>query len=216
MSETNGPTKDEFNDALADFESLRLEQMAIMARQARVMEQWEKKGGDRDDLRDGFKLSQLDEADRQREVKRRQRVHGWMGIVIVEDDGQVSFAPTFEVPTQTGAGGAELGSRLSLVRAKTDGFNSGKHREGALSQNPWPADTEEALEWASGYGAGAEYRKPPKPTKEASEADGEANDEATPKRGRKARAVPETAAESDKPGWQAERDFHDETAEPVH
>src|SRR5690348_11118041 len=87
-------------------------------------------GGNRDDIRDGFDLGKLNPEERQAEVRRQMKVAGFMGVTQWAEDGQGSFTATFDAPADEldtlGAGGAPIGSRLSLARAHMDGYNSGK------------------------------------------------------------------------------------------
>ena len=162
----NGPDKPTFDDHLAEYIELRFNIMRYTSKVAKLKGRWEQKGGDFADVQHGFKMSQLTVDEQRAAISARTRVEGWLGIATVtEDDGQISFTASFDQkPAELGAGGAPLGSRLSLARAATDGYNTGRHN-GSLSDCPFAAESEEAHAWATAYGDGMEDRPAPKPPK---------------------------------------------------
>lgn len=239
MSDSNGPNKTVFLDALGEYTEVRFQQMRWASKAAACLAKFERKGGDRADVQDGFALGKMTMEDRVADVKRRNRVAGFMGVTTWEETGQGTFTATFDMPAaeEQGAGGAPLGSRLSVARAAIDSYNTAK-AGGSLADNPWGADTEEFGVWAENFGDGLADRPPPKERKTRDE-DGEdvpEGDAPAKKRGRRKasseviaeriqeldeaeaatkqrrgqRALP--APESEKPGWQGERDFHQEPA----
>lgn len=166
----NGPDKPTFDDHLAEYIELRFNIMRYTAKVAKLKGRWEQKGGVFADVQHGFKMSKLTADEQRAAISARSRVEGWLGIATVtEDDGQISFTAQFDQkPVELGAGGAPLGSRLSLARAATDGYNTGKH-SGSLSDCPFAAESEEAHAWSTAYGDGMADRveKPPKASKAA-------------------------------------------------
>ena len=166
----NGPTKDEYFDALASYEGHRFEIMRLTSLAGKVLNDWEKRGGIKDDLRDGYKLRQMDPDEQRAELRRQFRVAGWHGIVDEDVGGQRSFLRAFDAPpveAPAGIGGAPLGTQLSKVRALAAGFNDGKSRNGPGLQDGielygFEADSEEALAYAEGWGDGNKLRPPPK------------------------------------------------------
>jgi hypothetical protein len=84
-------------------------------------------------------------------------------LVKVEDPmfAEVGTPPTKPIePEQTvGIGGAPLGSRLSIIRAKSAGFGDGKNKNiptlsDGFKTYCWPSNSAEALSYAEGYGEG--------------------------------------------------------------
>lgn len=186
----NGPDKEVFLDTLADYEELRFTIAQAMSKTGKLLDSWEKVGGAKDDIRDGFKLRRMDPGDQQAELRRQFRVAGWLGIVDEDRTGQASFLRVFDVKTKPqafGIGGAPMGSRLSVVRAKSAGFNDGKTKNGpglqeGLKQFEWDPDSDEALSYAEGFGQGLMLRPAPKVRKEDQD-DGPAGDDAPPAAG---------------------------------
>lgn len=183
----NGPDREKFLDTLADYEGYRFAVMQATSMAGKVMAEWERLGGDKQDLRDGFALRKLDPDEQKMDLRRQYRVAGWLGIVDEDAIGQRSFIKVFEQPTAVtaaGIGSAPLGSRLSLIRAKSAGYNDGKIKNGPTMQEGlevyanslgWEADSGEALSYAEGFGEGLPQRPAPKERK-AKESD-EAPDE---------------------------------------
>lgn len=173
QSKYNGPDKPQFNDGLAEYTEVRFQQMRWAAKASAFKARWERKGGAFEDIQYGFAQGKLTREERVAKISARARVDGWMGTVTVQDDGQTSFAVTFDqtAPDELGAGGAPLGSRLSLARAQAEGYNTGRHG-GSLADCEFPAESEEAHIWAEGYGDGMRDRveKEPKPPKANGEA----------------------------------------------
>lgn len=246
----NGPGKEEFLDACAQYEEHRFDVMRATSLAGKVLNAWEKRGGNKADIRDAFILRKLTPEEQQAELRRQARVAGWLGIISEEVSGQKSFLKAFDAPANTTVGGVPLGSRLSLARAKTAGFREGKAKKGpslqeGIEQWGWEADSAEAEAYAEGWGQGFELRPvPPIEELDAEEAEENAEapqnalgvrlltDQAEPvtapagpkKRGRKPRAgrsaaleMAERAARMDdapaeeRPGWQPDRDFADES-----
>lgn len=178
-SEYNGPDKALFLDVLADYEEHRFSMMRAASLAGKVLNDWESKGGHKDDIRDGYAYRQMLPEEQRAEVRRRHRVEQWMGIVAQDADGQGTFEKLFELTPDIamGIGGAPLGSRLSIGRAKTAGFNDGKSRNGPSLQEGielygFVADSDEALAYAEGFGDGLKLRPPPKAkSKDEDEAD---------------------------------------------
>lgn len=177
----NGPDKEKFFDALGRYEEERFEIMRHMSMAGKILGAWEKDGGDKDDLRDAYVLRKLTPEDQQAELRRQFRVAAWLGVVDPDRLGQRSFISLFDVKEEmVGIGGAPMGSRSSIIRAKGAGFKDGKTRSGPSLQEgmeafEWPADCDEALSYAEGFGLGLELRPPPKARK--GDADDEQGDE---------------------------------------
>lgn len=250
MSDSNGPNKAQFEDTLAEYTEIRFQQMRWASKASACLNRFEARGGDRDQVRYGFEQGKRSPEERVAVARARNQVDGWIGVVDWKEDGQGTFAAAFDakapVPEGTGAGGAELGSRLSIARAGIDGFNTGR-AGGSLADNPWVeilGASQEAAVWAENFGDGLAERPEPKPRKkkEAAEPEGEdgETEEAAPrKRGRRKssgehhldrireldaeaaakkprrgqKALPAPESEDTKPGWQGDRDFHQEAAE---
>ncbi len=166
MAETNGPSKEEFEEFLAEhgedvFAKKRID-ASIKKRKAR----WEAKGGDfKQQIKHAFDLSQLTPEELREMLSARSQGEAWSGFATVtEEGGQISFTATFDQkpPVEHGFGGAPLGSRLSLGRARADGYNTAIHG-GSLAGCPVPAESEEAVAWAKGFGEGLEDRVEPPP-----------------------------------------------------
>ena len=181
MSETkpsNGPERRQFLDRLGEYTEIRFQQMRWASKAGALLARFEAEGGNRDDIRDGFDLGKLNPEERQAEVRRQMKVAGYMGVTSWSEDGQGSFTATFDAPTDEldtlGAGGAPIGSRLSLARSHADGYNSGK-LGAELSACPFAAESEEAKAWEVGFHDGIEDRKPPK--RRASPANGTSESE---------------------------------------
>ena len=175
----NGPTKEAFIDALGEYEEYRFEIMRYMSKAGKVIASWEKSGGCGDDLRDGYRLRKMEPDDQRAELRRQFRVAGWLNIVDQDRAGQSSFLKVFDVKEpELGIGGAPLGSRLSVVRAKSAGYNDGKSKNGPSLQDGielyvFDAESEEALAYAEGYGEGLLLRPAPK-AKKSDDAEGDA------------------------------------------
>lgn len=230
----NGPGKDAFLEACAEYEEHRFAIMRATSLAGHVLSGWEDKGGNKNDIRDGFVLRQMTPEEQRAELRRQARVAGWLGIISEDQTGQTSFIKAFEAPAKAaetlGIGGAPLGSRLSEVRAKTAGFNDGKAKAGpglqdGLAQYEWEPDSPEALAYAEGWGDGNKLRPPPKvrkgesdtgnPVSEATDSGDPAPAEEAPKQRRGRGAVPALPAPKgadgadNRPGWQGDRDFTD-------
>jgi hypothetical protein len=164
----NGPDKADFWESLGLYEEQRFAVMQHMSLAGKILSAWEKKGGDKADLRDGYSLRQLDQEDQKAELRRQFRVASWLGIVDPDRLGQRSFVSLFDVPEElVGIGGAPFGSRSSIIRAKGAGHKDGKAKDGpsmqqGLDSYGWPADCDEALAYCEGYGLGLPLRPPPK------------------------------------------------------
>jgi hypothetical protein len=173
MENYNGPDREQFLDTLADYEERRFNIAREMSFAGKILEKWEKEGGHRDDIRDGYKLRKMDADDQQAELRRQFRVAGWLGITDEDVAGQRSFLKVFEVkstPVNYGIGGAPLGSRLSIVRAKARGYEDGKTKNGpslqeGLEQFDWEPDSDESLSYSEMFGQGLPLRPPPKSRK---------------------------------------------------
>ena len=218
QNEYNGPSRDEFYDDLATYEECRFNMARAASLAGKVLAGWEKKGGDKNDLRDGYQLRQMSADEQQAELRRQWRVASWMNMISEEPSGQQSFARLFDVkPEKLGIGGAPLGTRLSIGRAMTSGYNDAKQKNGPtmaeglepyLQQFGWEPDGDEALAYCEGFGDGLKMRPEPKPPKEpkeskapklgksmneqiAEELDAQAKAEAevAPKRGRRQQAA---------------------------
>ena len=171
---SNGPGRDEYFEILADYEEARFNMQRAASLAGKALQAWEKKGGDKADIRDGYAFRQMDPEDQQAELRRQMRVASWFGLIKEETDGQGSFAAIFDAkpPAEpTGLGGAPAGSRLAVVRAMTAGYNDGKSKNGpglaeGVELYGWAADSEEALAYAQGWGDGNKLRPPPKAAKE--------------------------------------------------
>ncbi len=168
MADTNGPSKEEFEEFLAEhgedvFAKKRID-ASIKKRKAR----WEAKGGDfKEQIEHPYKLSKLTPEERRDKLSARSQGEAWSGFVTVtEKGGQISFTATLDQPVERGFGGAPLGSRLSLGRARADAYNTAIHG-GSLADCPVPVESEEAVAWAKGFGEGLEDRvePPPRPRK---------------------------------------------------
>jgi ribosome modulation factor len=179
---TNGPAKARFIDRLGEYTEIRFQQMRWASKAAKCLDAHEREGGDRDDIRDGFTLGKLSPDERKAEIRRQMRVASYMGVTTWQETGQASFIATFDQPPEEldtlGAGGAPIGSRLSLARAHVDGYNTGK-AGGEVSVCPFPAESEEATSWETGWQDGREDRPEPKPSKQAHAA---SNGDGEPKR----------------------------------
>jgi hypothetical protein len=180
-NEYNGPDKVAFMDTLADYEEHRFAVMRATSLAGKVLATWEKKGGNKDDIRQGYDYRQMLPEEQRAEVRRRLRVDQWMGLVAEEDGGQGTFKRLFDMTPEpeTGIGGAPIGSKLSVGRAKAAGFNDGKAKNGPSLQEGiesygFAADSEEALAYAEYYGEGLLLRPAPKEPKgdKAGDSDG--------------------------------------------
>jgi hypothetical protein len=200
----NGPERDAALETAADYEELRFDIMKATSECGALLRAWEKKGGNPDDIRDLYNLRKMSPEEQQAELRRQNRVFGWAGIVTVDDKGQADFLVGLDTKTvASGIGNAPLGSRLSLVRARTAGYNDGRAKGSGTLQDGlkvwadllgWEADSEEALSYAEGYGEGLKLRPPPKPARftpntaedvaDAIDADDEGQQPAAPRRGR--------------------------------
>lgn len=175
----NGPSKEEFLELLADYESHRFDIMSAMSKAGKVVAAWEQAGGDKADLKDGYALRKLELEDQKTEIRRQFRVAAWLGVVDPDRLGQRSFISLFDVDEEMfGIGGAPLGSRLSIIRAKSAGFGDGKSKSGPSLQQGleafgWPADCDELMSYSEGFGEGLMLRPPPK----AKKSDGDEGDE---------------------------------------
>ena len=179
-----GPSKDDFLERLARYEGIRFEIMRLTSQAGKVLEEWEKRGGDKKDIKDGYSLRQMTVEEQRAELRRQFRVAGWIGAVDEDAAGQRSFLAAFDAPPvepPTGIGGAPLGSDLSRVRALSAGFNDGRARKGPGLQDGielygFEADSPEALAYAEGWGQGFELRPPSKPSRAESAEDAEDGD----------------------------------------
>ena len=216
----NGPNRAVYFDMLADYEEARFNMARAASLAGKVLEAWEKKGGDKADIRDGYAYRQLQPDEQKAELRRKLRVASWHGLVAEEPNGQSNFSSLFDAPQPvetSGIGGAPLGSRLSVVRAMSAGFNDGKTKNGpsmgeGMEAYPWEPDSEEAMAYAEGFGDGLKLRPAPKVRKEDKEAEesgpaeGASEPPAPRKRGRPAGSGKkqtlnaEVAAELDKQG----------------
>lgn len=175
----NGPGKEQYWEALGLYEEERFLVMRHMSKAGKIIARWEKDGGSGDDLRDGYSLRKLSKEDQQTELRRQFRVASFLDIVDPDRLGQRSFISLFDVPeTMVGIGGAPMGSRSSIIRAKGAGFKDGKTRSGPSLQEgmeafEWPADSDEAMSYSEGFGLGLELRPPPK----AKKTDGDDDDQ---------------------------------------
>jgi hypothetical protein len=191
MNQYNGPDKDAYWESLGEYEEQRFLVMRHMSLAGKILAAWEQKGGDKDDLRDGYTLRKLDKEDQQAELRRQFRVASWLGIVAPEKMGERRFVSLFDVPEEmVGIGGAPFGSRSSIIRAKGAGHKDGKAKDGpsmqqGLESYGWPADCDEALAYCEGYGLGLPLRPPPKQKKidgnDEGEEGGEAAEDEQPK-----------------------------------
>ena len=167
----NGPGKERFLDVLADYEEERFFIMRHTSRAGKILRSWEQIGGEKDDIKDGYALRQMDKDDQVRELRRQVRVASWVGVIDEDRAGQASFLRVFDAKPakeqELGIGGAPIGSRLSIVRARAAGFGDGKLRGGpTLGEGQelytWSFDSEEAMAYAEGFGDGLLLRPPPK------------------------------------------------------
>ena len=194
----NGPDKKVYFDTLARYEEAMFNVHRSSSLAGKALDEWERKGGDKADIRDGYKYRQLQPDEQKAELRRKLRVASWHGLVAEEPNGQSNFSSLFDAPPPvevSGIGGAPIGSRLSVVRAMSAGFNDGKTKNGpsmgeGMEAYPWAPDSEEALAYAEGFGDGLKLRPPPKVRKEDKEAeesgtaDGASEPPAAKKRGR--------------------------------
>jgi hypothetical protein len=161
-----GPSKADYFDALASYEEARFNMQRAASLAGKALDAWEKRGGIKDDIRDGYKLRQMQPDEQRAELRRQFRVAGWHGIVDEDVAGQRNFLKVFDAPPvepAMGIGGAPIGSQLSRVRALASGFNDGKQRKGPSLQDGielygFPADSDEALAYAEGWGDGFKLR----------------------------------------------------------
>ena len=184
----NGPGKREFDKTLGEYMECRFQQMRWASKTGNVLRQWESKGGEKDDIRDGYDLAMVEPEQRVAETARLHRVLQWTDLIVAEDDGQWSFAQVLEKPKKKpGAGGHPLGSFASTAAATIEGYRAGKDGSTGLADCPYPPESSEAARWAEGFGQGMEDRPPPKPEKvrKGKAAAGEANGEQPPKRTRR-------------------------------
>lgn len=226
----NGPDRASALDATADYEEQRFAVMKATSKCGAILRSWERKGGNADDIRDLYALRKMTPEEQQAEMRRNTRVFGWAGIVTVDEEGQSSFIARFDPPVTDGSGigNAPLGSRLSIVRAKSAGFNDGKAKGVGTMQDGlkvylqtlgWEVEGPEAHSYIEGYDDGLELR-PPAKLKKTDEpapidmtavvetAETEPPPAKTRRKSTKADVPVETA--EGKPGWQADRDFHED------
>lgn len=193
----NGPGQESFESALGRHIDIRFNIMRWTSRAAHNLAAWEREGGVKDDILEGYDLARLDPEQRVSKVAQRNRVASWMGVASVDGKGQWSFAETFDkTDDPKGAGGHRLGSMPSLGIAKTDGYRSGKGGILKPEDNPFAAHTKESEGWLIGYDLGVEDR----PTKKA-KANGHDTAEPPPKkkRGRKPKAPLDADLQMDTP-----------------
>lgn len=160
---SNGPTQADYDDALGEFTEIRTAMQRLASKASKVMNRYEAKGGDPDDIRFGHKLGKLSKSEAAAKLAGMVRIGVWSGIQIAyEADGQASFSTTFDAPAAGTAGMTVLGSRVSMARAYSDGWNTGK-AGGALADNNYSAfpGSEEFGKWADGFGDGMEDRPDP-------------------------------------------------------
>lgn len=175
QNDYNGPDKTQFHDHLADYEEARFNMMRAASLAGKVLNDWEKKGGNKNDIRDGYALRQMNSEEQQAELRRQVRVASWMNLISEDAYSQTNFLKVFDAPptVEVGIGGAPIGSRLSLGRAMSAGYNDGKTRNGpglqdGIESYGWVADSEEAMAYSEGWGDGFKLRPPPKAPKEKS------------------------------------------------
>lgn len=162
----NGPGKEAFLDACAEYEEHRFDVMRATSLAGKVLNAWEGRGGNKDDIRDAFVLRKMTPEEQQAELRRQARVAGWLGIISEDVTGQRSFLKAFDAPSERSVGGIPLGSRLSLARAKTAGFKDGKAKKGpglaeGIEQWGWDPESPEAEAYSEGWGAGFDLRPIP-------------------------------------------------------
>jgi hypothetical protein len=172
MEGYNGPGKEKYWEYLGLYEETRLGIMKLTAKSGNILDDYERTGGKKNDLRDGFILKQLTPKEQMAELQRQIRIAGYHGIVDEDRTGQASFLRAFDVQEEmSGIGGAPLGSKSSIVRARARGFQDGRTKNGpslqqGLEQFPsWEPDSDEALSYAEEFGEGLKLRPSPKPKK---------------------------------------------------
>ena len=227
----NGPGKDEYLDKLAEYEEIRFNIMRLTSRAGKLLQGWEKSGGKKRDIQFGYDLRQLSPEEQRAEMLDRARVASYLGVISVDTNGQGSFELLFDAPPSddpVGIGGAPLGSRLSLVRAMSAGFNDGKAKNGpglseGIKMYGWPDDSDEAMSYSTGWGDGFKERPAPKPPKADKKAGKSLNEEiaeelaaqeaveAPKKRGRPPKKAPLAL-----PAPEMEADFPEVPSGPVH
>jgi hypothetical protein len=178
---TNGPERRKFLDRLGEYTEIRFQQMRWASKAAKCLAAHEAEGGKREGIQRGFMLGKLSPEERAALVRDEMEVNSFMGVTTWQEDGQGAFTATFDAPAEVdtlGAGGAPIGSRLSLARAAMDGWNTAK-AGGSLSDCKFAAESDEAKVWATNFGDGMVDRPAPKVRKpRETKADAEPNGEA--------------------------------------
>lgn len=166
-----GPGKNDYHETVGALLEEHFNQMQAMANQSAIMREWESRGGNKNDLKDGRLFAKMEPEERHAEALRNMRVWQWNDVIELDADAQMEFASALKTPENK----FPLGTRASIALANIDGFKAGKERDGlGLADNPWPDKQRcvgERDAWAEGWGKGFRYRPPPKPSKE--EANGE-------------------------------------------
>lgn len=155
--ESNGPSMAEFEEVLAEFTELKTASQRLNQKIKTCLGNYESKGGDPDEIKDGYQLGKLDKASAQARVKRFNKVARWTGVIAWEEGGQANFSATFDQPAV--ASGPAPGSRLAVARAYGDGWNSGKN--GALiDSSPFShaPGSKEFVAWRDGWEEGQRDR----------------------------------------------------------
>lgn len=163
-----------FNEHLADYEEARFGVMRALSKCGHALSRAETAGFLRKEVQSAYDLGKMEPAERSEWLQSQFRIAGYVGIVAVGDAGQYDFNALFDQlsPNPEERPGEPLrGSKLSIVRARVDGFNSGKAtKDGEEPENPWHQNDDEYDAWQEGLNEGLAARVPRKARKKKSAA----------------------------------------------
>lgn len=148
--ELTNENPDEVAKCFSEYVSLMRDQARIAQRIATLFDRYEKTGGvDRKAIKIAYKMSQQDPEIVARERAREDEYMRLLGIIEVDDDGQVvmseDFAPT--VPKKLTNEAQEL---IDRARAYSDGYNTGL-AGGTLEHNTHEPGSMKHQEWVVGF-----------------------------------------------------------------
>ena len=148
----NGPSSATVAQALAGWIALESEQARIGQQKSTLVKNFEKAGGDGDDLRYLARMHKLDPAEARAKIERRYRYCAFVGIV--QPDHQRTLADILDESTQVRG---EAADQLVGARAYSDGHNTAR-QGGAISDSPYQSrpGSIEFVQWRNGWDDGHE------------------------------------------------------------
>lgn len=161
----NGPTPDRIAEVLADYTTLETGASRIRQEIKTLLDNFEKEGGHKAELKDLHKSLKLDPREAQAKLERRIRYHAGQGIQVSwaangQADVLAELGPEAKGPDKTSLGA----QKLAAAQAHSRGFNDGL--AGAVpADNPFQhaPGSEEYVQWHDGRDDGQRTREEKNP-----------------------------------------------------